>query len=57
MLANYILAVLSVGFLAAAAVRGLGGRGFSHPQTKTWLIVGVVFAAVSLWLFSTTRTI
>jgi hypothetical protein len=57
MLAKYILAVLSVGFLAAAAVRGLGGRGFSHPQTKTWLIVGVVFAAVSLWLFSTTRTI
>ena len=24
----------------------------SHPQTKTWLLIGVIFAAVSAWLFS-----
>jgi|RhiMetStandDraft_4_1073278.scaffolds.fasta_scaffold306020_2 hypothetical protein len=57
MIAKYILAALAVAFLAAAAVRGLGGGGLSHPQTKTWLIIGVIFAAVSAWLFSTTRSI
>jgi len=49
--------VLSVAFLAAAAMRAMRGGRVSHPQTKTWLIVGVVFAAVSLWLFSTARPI
>ena len=27
------------------------GSGISHPQTKTWLLIGVIFAAVSTWLF------
>jgi hypothetical protein len=23
-----------------------------HPQAKTWLLISVIFAAVSVWLFS-----
>jgi hypothetical protein len=50
--AKYILAVLSVVFLILAA-RGLGaGRAARHPQTRTHLIVGAIFALVALWLFS-----
>lgn len=52
MAAKYILAVLAVAFLAAALMRSSRGGGFSHPQTKTWLIIGLIFAAVSAWLFS-----
>jgi hypothetical protein len=52
MAAKYILAVVAVGFLAAALVRMSRGGGISHPQTRTWLLIGVIFAAVSAWLFS-----
>jgi hypothetical protein len=50
--AKYILAVLAAAFLAAALMRSSRGGGISHPQTKTWLLIGVIFAAVSAWLFS-----
>jgi hypothetical protein len=50
--AKYILAVLAVAFLAAALMRWSRGGGISHPQTKTWFLIGVIFAAVSAWLFS-----
>jgi len=50
--AKYILAVLAVAFLAAALMRVSHGGGISHPQTKTWLLISVIFAAVSAWLFS-----
>ena len=50
--AKYILAVLAVVFLAAALMRLSRGGGISHPQTRTWLIVAAIFAAVSAWLFS-----
>jgi hypothetical protein len=49
--AKYILAVLAVTFLVAALIRLSRGGGISHPQTKTWLLVGVIFAVVSAWLF------
>ena len=52
MAAKYILAVLAVAFLAAALMRVSRGGGILHPQTKTWLLIGVIFAAVSVWLFS-----
>jgi hypothetical protein len=52
MAARYILAVLAVAFLAAALVRLARGGGISHPQTKTWLLVSVIFGAVSAWLFT-----
>ena len=51
MAAKYILAALALAFLAAALMRLSRGGGMRHPQTKTWLIIAVVFAAVSAWLF------
>ena len=50
--AKYILGTLAVVFLAAALMRLSRGGGIWHPQTKTWLIVAGIFAAVSAWLFS-----
>ena len=52
MAAKYILAVLAVAFLAAALIRVSRGGGISHPQTRTWLLIAVIFAAVSAWLFA-----
>ena len=51
MAAKYILAVLAVVFLAAALRRMGRGGGLSHPQTKTWLLIAVIFGLVSAWLF------
>jgi hypothetical protein len=45
------LAVLAVAFLAAAVMRLSRGGGITHPQTKSWLLIGVIFATVSAWLF------
>jgi hypothetical protein len=51
MAAKYILAALSIVFLALAAWRALQSAGRAHPQTRTWLLVGAIFGAVSAWLF------
>jgi hypothetical protein len=51
MAAMYILAVLAVAFLAAAMMRLSRGGSIRHPQTRTWLLVSVIFASVSAWLF------
>jgi high-affinity Fe2+/Pb2+ permease len=45
--AKYILAGLAVLFIVMGIVRG----GPSHPQSRTWLLIGVIFSAVSAWLF------
>ena len=50
MLAKYILAVLAGVFLIAGAIRRVSGGG--GPQSRTWLLVGAIFALVSLWLFT-----
>jgi high-affinity Fe2+/Pb2+ permease len=50
-LAKYILATLAAVFLAAAAVRMTGGRAWSHPQVRTFLLIGAIFSVVSAWLF------
>jgi uncharacterized membrane protein HdeD (DUF308 family) len=50
--AKFILAVLAVMFLVAAVVRLVRVGGLSHPQAKSWLLVSVIFAVVSAWLFS-----
>jgi hypothetical protein len=50
--AKYILGALAAVFLTAAVLRLSRGGGIGHPQTKTWLLIGVIFAAVSAWLFS-----
>ena len=51
MAAKHILAALAVAFLGAAFMRLSRGGGISHPQTKTWLLISLIFAAVSAWLF------
>ena len=45
--AKYIFAGLAVLFIVMGIVRG----GPSHPQSRTWLLIGVIFSAVSAWLF------
>jgi hypothetical protein len=51
MLTKYILAGLSVIFIGLALIR-IAGRGKrAHPQSRTWLIIGVIFGVVSAWLF------
>jgi hypothetical protein len=52
MAAKYILALLSIVFLAAGARRLARDAGKLHPQSRTWLLIGVIFAAVSGWLFA-----
>jgi hypothetical protein len=47
--AKYVVAALAVLFLCLGGVRLSRSGGAS--QARTWLIVGVLFAAVSLWLF------
>ncbi len=47
MAAKYILAGLGVLF----TVMGLARGGPSHPQGRTWLLIGVIFGVVSAWLF------
>jgi len=50
MAAPYILAGLACVFLIAAALRLVaGGR---RSAVRTWLLIGAVFGAVSLWLFA-----
>jgi hypothetical protein len=51
MATKYILAVLSAVFLVLGAVRMARGRAEDRIQARTWLLVGVIFAAVSAWLF------
>jgi hypothetical protein len=50
--AKFILAGFAIAFLAAALVRLARDGGLLDPQTKTWLLVGAIFGAVSAWLFS-----
>jgi len=49
--AKYILALLSVVFVVARLRRVLRDAGQLHPQSRTWLLIAVIFAVVSAWLF------
>jgi len=51
MLTKYILGALSVVFLILGVSRVGRDAGRSHPQSRTWLLIGVIFGAVSAWLF------
>jgi hypothetical protein len=53
MAAKYILAAFAAIFVAAA-LRCMfrRGGGVSHPQTRTWLLIAIIFAVISAWLFS-----
>ena len=52
MAAKYILAFLSAAFLVAGARRLSRDAGKLHPQSRTWLLIGAIFALVSAWLFA-----
>jgi hypothetical protein len=51
---KYILAVLAIIFLSAAAIRLLRTRNRADPAARTWLIIAVIFAVVSGWLWFST---
>jgi hypothetical protein len=49
---KYILAVLAAVFFMLGLAR-IARRGrLAHPQSRTWLLMAVIFGAVSAWLFS-----
>jgi hypothetical protein len=50
MSARVILAALAIAFLVAGTLRA-ARFGLAHPQPQTWLLIAVIFAAVSLWLY------
>jgi hypothetical protein len=47
--ARYLLAALALVFLTAGVLGATADR--PRPQTRTWLLVGTIFAIVSFWLF------
>lgn len=51
MLTKYILAGLAIVFIALALGRRASDRGRAAPQSRTWLLIGVIFGVVSAWLF------
>ena len=50
MAAQFILAGLALAFLMAGAVRIAGPA--TRAQGRIWLLVGVIFGMVSVWLFA-----
>ena len=46
-----VFAVLGPLFLLLALWRGLHSGGLV-PQARTWLILGVIFSAVAVWLWA-----
>jgi len=49
--ARIILAALSLLALAAATLRLVRDGGRIAPASKTWFLVGAIFAMVSAWLW------
>ena len=49
--AQLVFSVLGPLFLLLGAWRCLGA-GSLVPQGRTWLVVGVIFSAVAVWLWS-----
>ncbi len=51
MAAKYILGVLSAAFLLMGALSLGRHQEQARGQGRTWLLIGVIFGAVSAWLF------
>lgn len=51
MITKYILGGLAVLFLSLALLRTIGGDPNRRAQARTWLLIGVIFGAVSAFLF------
>ncbi|MGH8239749.1 MAG: hypothetical protein ACREXP_22440 [Steroidobacteraceae bacterium] len=54
MATQHVLAIFAAIFLLFALARILRNAGRIDPAAKTWLIITVIFAAVSTWLFLST---
>jgi len=50
MSAAYILLGVGAVLFIAAIVRLARDQGRLHPQSRTWLLIAVIFAAVGTWL-------
>jgi hypothetical protein len=51
MAAKYILAALAVVSLVLGAGRVLRDGVQAYPESRTWLLISIIFCAVSAWLF------
>ena len=51
MAAKYILVVVAAVFLLAALIRLVRDGGHIGPASRTWMLVAVIFAMVSTWLW------
>ena len=51
MSARIVIAALAVLFVSLGIARAMRDRSFSHPRTRTWLLVGTIFGAVSAYVF------
>lgn len=49
--AKYILPMLAAVFLLLAALRSQRDRGRIMPASRTWLVIGIIFALVSTYLW------
>jgi hypothetical protein len=52
MAAKYILTALSLVFLVLAIARLLRDGGRTAPASRTWLLIALIFGAVSFWLWT-----
>jgi len=48
----YVFGALAAVFIGLAIARAGRDASWLGPQSRTWLIIGMIFAAVSLWLWS-----
>jgi hypothetical protein len=49
--ARYVLGILAAIFLFLGGARVIRDHGSLASPARTWLLIGVIFAAVSLWLW------
>jgi hypothetical protein len=47
---QFLFVLLAFVFILAGVLSRV--RGDRGPKIRTWLLIGTIFAAVSLWLFS-----
>jgi hypothetical protein len=51
MQARHIFPVLAAAFLVFGGLRVVRAGGRIDPASRTWLLIAVIFGAVSLWLW------
>jgi hypothetical protein len=48
---RYAFPAIATLFIVLGLLRLVRDRGKAHPQSKTWLLTGTIFALVSAWLW------